>query len=100
MVSSKSPSVMRYKIVSPQGFWKKSNSTSDRVRRQQRGRVVALPQDRNPIRKVLQLFLVDGLLQFDAGSKLGHAPGGNFDDAAGLRIAPVPRLALRNREAP
>src|SRR5271165_6340840 len=50
--------------------------------------------------KVFQLFLVDGLLQLDAGSKFGDATRSNLDDAASLRIAPVARLTLRSREGP
>src|SRR5664279_49591 len=48
--------------------------------------------------KLIQLFLVDGLLQHDARSKLGNLPGRNLNDASRLRIASVARLTLRDGE--
>src|SRR5271165_2779022 len=95
-VSSKSPSVTRCTEYLP---GKSSTLHRNILRRQQRGRALALPQNRKHS-ELLQLFLVDGLLQLDTGSEFRHSPGGNLNDTAGLRITPIARLALRNREGP
>jgi hypothetical protein len=41
---------------------------------------------------------IDCLFEFSPWSKFGDLAGGNFDSGAGLRVAPVPCLSLRNRE--
>src|SRR5271165_4130287 len=45
-----------------------------------------------------ELLLIDVLLQFDTGGKLGNAAGGNLEDTASLRVASVAGLALQNGE--
>src|SRR5271157_2090845 len=48
--------------------------------------------------KLLHLFLVDVLLQLNTGCEFRYSPGGNLNNTARLRIAPVAGLALRNRK--
>src|SRR5215472_5615983 len=45
------------------------------------------------------LSSIDCFLEFGTGAEFGHAAGGNLDGRAGLRIAAVARLALRDRES-
>src|SRR5580704_7952766 len=45
-----------------------------------------------------RLFLIDRFLQLDSWSKFHHPFRWNFKGASSLRIAPIARLTLRNRE--
>src|SRR5437016_13997658 len=45
------------------------------------------------------LLFVNCFLEFGPGGKFCHFAGGNLNGCAGLRVAPIPCLPLRNRES-
>src|SRR5271165_1455981 len=98
-VSSKSPSVMRCteSLLECPG---KSSTLHWSISSDNNAAEPGPAAGSQTLSKLLQLFLVDVLLQLDAGSKFRHSSRGNFDDTARLRITPVACLALRNREGP